>query len=657
VNTRTYERFLQGLTGLLAMAGLSAGFACAGVKPAQSQNGSGGSSSGGSGNGTGGSSGGGGSSITPSGCNGQCTDFEPTSGNTNPIIQEGVPSDVGEMFGTPSGNGPCVTEPEDGSLFPNNWLSPRVYVPNNSATGYLKITFHADMESTDLVAYAQGKGWALPKPIWQNLAAHIVGMPITVTVQTPGGGATSVNFQIAPVGAGGSMVFWSADPQAVGKPNVQTMAPSSLVNDSFLDGFTVGDVSTLWQANGKPALAITDVQQQVTLQNGQTQGSHCIGCHAGTPDGNYVGFVDAWPWGAAFADIQTSNLGQTLTTASGSGYPGATCSDWNNCTGSRTYLQYPWMGPMTFSKAHWQSGDQIAIIAAQLPSSDLTSPSNLDDYAPGNLVWLNTESTADTTTNGMPLPTRGTAFDYMQHTGDLGGVAFPTWSNDGNTIVYSSTPGGCTNSQGCTPGDQDGRLNVGHTDLYAVPYNNKAGGAASPVPGASSSSLEEYYPAFAPDDSMIAFTAVPSGQVMYGNEQAEIYVVPYSGTNATGVTPIHLNANDPPSCTGLGSPGINNHWPKWSPTVGTDANGNSYYWLIFSSNRYNPNPMTVTVQTSSGNATSTVYVSQLYITAVVQTETGFQTYPAIYLYNQPSTRLNTTPAWQDFNIPIVIDRP
>ena len=80
------------------------------------------------------------------------------------------------------------------------------------------------MESTDLVAYAQGDSWALPKPIWQNLAAHINEQNITVTVQTPNGGATSVNFQIAPVGAGGSMVFWSADPKAVGKMGVETIA-------------------------------------------------------------------------------------------------------------------------------------------------------------------------------------------------------------------------------------------------------------------------------------------------------------------------------------------------------------------------------------------------------------------------------------------------
>jgi hypothetical protein len=640
--TRAYDRIVEivALIGALAVAG------CAGVKQ-KPVAGSGGSTGSGGTSSRGGSTGTGGMIITPVGCNGPCTDFEPTADNPNPIFSTNVPTSVTGMFGTPSGNGPCVSEPEDGSLFPNNWLAPRVRVAGN--TGYLKITFHADMESTDLVAYAMGDNWALPKSVWTNLAAHIVQQPITVTVQTPGGGASTVTFQVAPVGAGGSMVFWSMDPKAVGKDLSSVTDLTTIKNDSFLDGFTVGDNTTLFQSSGSPALAITQVVQQVPTQGGATQASHCIGCHVGTPDGNYVSFVDAWPWGAAFSNIQASTAGQTLTTISGSSYAGATCTSWNNCTGNRTFLQYPWMGGMAYSKAHWSAGDQIGIVAAQIPTSDLTSPWNTDDYQLGNLVWFNTESTSITPNNGQPWPTQGTAFGYMTHTGDLGGVAFPTWSNDGNTVVYSSTPGGCA-GQGCTAGDQDGRLNIGHTDLYSVPYNNKAGGAATPVPGASSSSLEEYYAAFAPDDSILAFTAVPAGQKMYANESAELYVVPFG---ASGAGAVRLNANDPPKCTGLMSPGINNHWPKWSPTIGSDASGNTYYWIIFSSNRYNPTAMTVT----NGNMTNTVYVSQLYITAVVKTELGFTTYPSIYLYNQPSGRLNTTPAWQDFNIPIVIDRP
>ncbi|HVV52615.1 MAG TPA: hypothetical protein VHO06_23320 [Polyangia bacterium] len=647
MTTKAYARVFE----VLALGGLLAGAGCAGVKQVSST-GQGGSSASGSGGslGRGGSTGAGGSVIKPTGCNGLCTDFEPTADNPNPIFQEGVSTSVAGMFGTPSGSPPCVTEPEDGSLFPNNWLAPRVHVPNN--TGYLKITFHADMESTDLVAYAQGDSWALPKPLWMALAQHIVSQPVTVTVQTPGGGAATSTFTIAPVGAGGSMVFWSADPKAVGKDLSQTtMYPeSSIVNDSYLDGFTVGDASTIAQANGRPVLQITDVVQPTVDNNGNTRTApRCIGCHVGTPDGDYVAFNDFWPWSVAFADVSPNNgaaVGSILPS-----YGGATCTNWNTCTptcaqgsvctNGKIYAQEPWGGPVAFSPAHWNisgTGERIALMTTQLP--DPSMPWSQNDKDPAKLIWMDTNMASYTMINGVPVPQQGVAWDYVAHTGDLGGgVAFPTWSNNGENIVYSSSAG--------TTADQDGRLNVGMTDLYTVPYNAKAGGAAMPVPGASSASLEEYYPAFAPDDSMLAYTAVPAGQVMYANEQAELYVVPYGN----GGTAIRLNANDPPKCSGQVSPGINNHWPKWSPTVSNDSNGNTYYWIIFSSNRYNPAAMTVT----NGSNTSTVWVSQLYITAVVKTETTYVTYPAIYLYNQPSNRLNTTPAWQDFNIPIIVN--
>src|SRR5690606_41455257 len=47
-----------------------------------------------------------------------------------------------------------------------------------------------------------------------------------------------------------------------------------------------------------------------------------------------------------------------------------------------------------------------------------------------------------------------------------------------------------------------------YADLYVVPYNGKAGGAATPVSGAASSGVWEYYPEFSPDDRFIAFNRV-----------------------------------------------------------------------------------------------------------------------------------------------------
>jgi len=576
----------------------------------------------------------GGSGIDlPPPCVGLCKDFR-----KDPYFDVGVSADVTGMFGAPTGAaGPCVTEPENGALFPNNWLRPRVRVPGS--TGVLKITVHADKEENDLVAYTNGESWALPKDVWFALAHHVTEPDeITVTVQTPAGGVTSVKFQVAPVGAGGSMVFWAANPAAAGKTGVENMAPNDIVDDSMLMGFTVGDESTV------PTLKITDVDQQVALQNGKTQTSHCIGCHTGTPDGDYVSFVDAWPWGAAFAGVKPEVTGNPLP-----GFAGGVCMDWNNCsTGTKTFVQYPWNGPMTFSPAHWDdAGDKVAIIATQV--QDITMPwgQGSPNWQPGRLAWVDLKSTATTTTNGQVNPTRGVAFDYLTRTGDPHpAAAFPTWSRDGNSIVYVSVA--CPNpgqQNGC--GTQDGRLYKGAADLYEVPYGNKAGGAATPVAGAATPDAEEYYPAFSPDDKLIAFTRVPAGQEMFANPNAELYVVP----RQTGARAQRLAANDPPACSNKISPGVNNHWPKWSPDRVTSGN-DTYYWLIFSSNRYGLPPVT----TSTNGQSKTVQVSQLYITAVKADENSVITrYSAIYLWNQPQTRLNTTPAWDNFHIPIVVD--
>ena len=69
-----------------------------------------------------------------------------------------------------------MTEPEDGALFPNNWLRPRVRVPGRRAS---QITFHSDMEANNLVAYTTNESWALPKDIWTKLALHVVEQDIT----------------------------------------------------------------------------------------------------------------------------------------------------------------------------------------------------------------------------------------------------------------------------------------------------------------------------------------------------------------------------------------------------------------------------------------------------------------------------------------------
>jgi hypothetical protein len=275
----------------------------------------------------------------------------------------------------------------------------------------------------------------------------------------------------------------------------------------------------------------------------------------------------------------------------------------------------------------------------------LATPTTID-YSDGpdknktpSLAWINLEAsipgivmgnwTTPSYVAGADI-TSGNAVGLIARTGDTAGAAFPNWSHDGSTILYASTSGG-----------KSARLDVGKTDLYTVPFNMGLGGKATPLPGASTAEMEEYYPAYSPDDKLVAFTQVPAGQVMYSNPQAELAVLPVGATKAT-----RLRANDPPLCTGKSSPGVNNHWPKWSPQTSGGTEG-QYYWIIFSSNRAGYPPVK-----SANGPMRTIEISQLYMAPVIMDETRIPlSYPAIYLWNQPADSVNTTPAWETFTIP------
>jgi hypothetical protein len=222
--------------------------------------------------------------------------------------------------------------------------------------------------------------------------------------------------------------------------------------------------------------------------------------------------------------------------------------------------------------------------------------------------------------------------------GDSNGVAFPTWSHDGSTIIYSSTNGGC----------QDGRLEQGPTDLYGVPYNGGNGGEAKPVPGASDKSWEEYYAAYSPDDTMVLFDRIPAGGVMYANDAAEMFFVPLGSAPGAGAA-VRLAANDPVACTKESSPGRNNHFPKWAP-VAQSYNGHAYYWIIYSSNRTG-----IPCVTSSYDG-KCHKISQLYLTAISVENGRYRTYRSVYLWWQApptdsSPMVNTTPVWDLITIP------
>ncbi|MCB9557029.1 MAG: hypothetical protein H6707_13055 [Deltaproteobacteria bacterium] len=180
---------------------------------------------------------------------------------------------------------------------------------------------------------------------------------------------------------------------------------------------------------------------------------------------------------------------------------------------------------------------------------------------------------------------------------------------------------------------QDPRHGTPHAtngDIYTIPYNDRAGGQARPLPGASDPQRNEYYPSFSPDDKWVAFNAANDDK-SYSNPNAEVYIIPSSGG-----TPTRLKANDGPSCAPFSSPGIANSFPKWAPFASTIGNY-SYYFLTFSSTRFGSN-------------------SQIFVAPIVvhqdEVSTTVTTYPALHLWNQGS-EANHTPIWEKLRIPIV----
>jgi hypothetical protein len=136
-----------------------------------------------------------------------------------------------------------------------------------------------------------------------------------------------------------------------------------------------------------------------------------------------------------------------------------------------------------------------------------------------------------------------------------------------------------------------------------------------------------------PEDTLLAFnrSAPVAAGDSYDEPSAEVYIVP-----ASGGTPVRLEGNDPPACTGKTSPGLTNAWPRWAPSVEV-AGGKRYYWVVFSSKRRDPgHPQ--------------LYVSGVVTTANGGVETIERAYPALYVTSQIADEANHTPAWDVFKV-------
>jgi hypothetical protein len=561
-----------------------------------------------------------------------------------------VPADPGAPFG-PAGTftAPlCVVEPElgqadpsgdggsPGALFPADWVRPRFRVKPANGEDLFEIRIHVPSEANDLVVYTTHPVWKLPADLWarMGIGGAAVDQDITVTlrgvnIRAPGtvSGATGT-FRIAPVAAGGSIVYRA------------TTSADSYPTSSRLVGCHVGDEATI------DVLTIPQIQQAgilsedgIDLRGGNGDGYgvdagrvQCIGCHVVTPDGTTVEITDAWPWENVFADL-VSSVGAVPSWLS----PGA-----------QRLLQQPWQGMMTMSPAHWAPGDRIALSSYEFRDGgtpytpidpDINGASGMD-----RLAWFDLETdasippTVDAGLNEAIVEAEGRAFGFLETQGEDAGVISPSWSHDGKTIAYTAATR-----------TLDGRVGAdAETDIHLVPYNDRDGGVVTPLAGAATPGVSEYYPAFSPDDRLIAFNrANATDGGIYYRPDGEVYVVPLQdgGPAQDGGPERRLAANDPPACSGEKSPGVINSWPRWAPAVVDPVQGKRYYWVIFSSARDYPCKFRVPPNPYSPPDTR---ASQVYLAAVVVDEAGIHTYSAVYLWTQDPTTSNLTPTWDAF---------
>jgi hypothetical protein len=513
---------------------------------------------GGSGGGSGGLSGGGGSG----GAQGPYPDFP-----KDPVIDGGLPADIGTGFGTPGqpSGGPCLSEPPLDALVPKNW-TPLLFewTPSGDQNVY-ELKLHVDNQVNDLVVYTSATSYTISADVWQKLTQHSAGHDIQVTLRAgklESGQLTSGPFtgadgavHIAPVAAPGSVVYWTSGAVGTGQ--------------TAFKGFSIGDTT------------VTTVLTPA-LVGGDTT---CVGCHASAPDGKYTFYT---------RDGANSGTSRSVDARSVDGQGTAAPSGVVSST-ALTLLGRNKQSAPVLSAAHYSSTDAVAIDVFYEPT--LTN----GRY---ELAWTDLHASD---------PNAG--WGILARTGDPRQVASPTWWHDGSTIAYVSAPvtgEGVIASVDATDPTMD---------IYTVPYNDHQGGPATPVAGASDPNYWEYYPVISPGDTLLAFNrcAPVAGADSYNEPSGEVFIVPSAGGQAT-----RLASNDPPACTGKTSPGLTNAWPRWAPTA-EDSGGKKYYWVVFSSTRRDAgNPQLfvsgVVTTESGGSVTIEKTYPALYVTAQVAEE-------------------------------------
>lgn len=315
----------------------------------------------------------------------------------DPIFAEGATPNAPAVFAKPdvapdagapdagaSATGPCLYEPEMGSLFPNNWLRPRFRFSASPAENLFEIKLVVPNQTSPLVVYTTKSGYALEKAVWEIVTSTGFGT-VHVTVRSAvvdaAGNATSGPFkgsegdiEIAPpqVQATGSVLYWTTS------------------GGTLLKGFKVGDET---------------VQPVITPAAAQTA---CVACHTSTPDGLYAGLTvsanagDGSPGAIAIRTVDGTSAEPPFLTAQ-----------------AKSLLARTGQHAPTFSKAHWATGDHVVL--SMMPVAAKTE-----------IIWTDLEAKD---------AAQGVGWNVLARTGDPGHASGAVFAHDGARLAYVSTNG------------------------------------------------------------------------------------------------------------------------------------------------------------------------------------------------------------------------
>ena len=217
-------------------------------------------------------------------------------------------------------------------------------------------------------------------------------------------------------------------------------------------------------------------------------------------------------------------------------------------------------------------------------------------------------------------------------------TSHPDWAPDGSRIAFvragEAYEGGVNNQ----------RFYRGEIQMVQA-QGTGFGSPVTLVPGQAG--RNRYYPAFAPDSSLVAFneSTCPTGSAHVDcNADSDPTATLFVTRSQIGATPIALTRANAPGKTDLGT-ALTSSWPKWAPFEfqRTRAPGSRVMWLTFSSSR-NVGLRTPPAGTSGEAATGT-WLWMVAIDPDRALADQDPSYPAFYLPFQDATSSNHIAQW------------